>query len=57
MKDTMRPRTKIELANPSESEFENFDRFVRIVLASGKLQKEERPKAKPQARKRPLPRP
>lgn len=52
----MRPRTKIELENPSKSEFENFDRFVRIVLAKGKPEKEERPEAKPQARKR-LPRP
>ncbi len=53
---TMRPRTKIEIPNPSGSEFENFDRFVRIVLAKGKPQKHERPKAKPQDRKR-LPRP
>jgi hypothetical protein len=52
----VRPRTKIEIPNPSNSEFENFDRFVRIVLAKGKPRKEERPKAKPQARKR-LPRP
>jgi hypothetical protein len=28
----MRPRTRIEIPNPSQSEFENFDRFVRIVL-------------------------
>jgi hypothetical protein len=32
----MRPRTKITIPNPSESELENFDRFVRIVLAKGK---------------------
>lgn len=53
----MRPRTKITLSNPSESEFENFDRFVRIVLAKGKPTKAERPKAKTQARKGRLPRP
>jgi hypothetical protein len=53
----MRPRTKITIPNPSESEFENFDRFVRIVLAKGKPAKEERSKAKPQARARRLPRP
>ena len=52
----MRPRTKIQLPNPSESEFENFDRFVRLALAKGKPHKQERPKAKPQADKR-LPRP
>jgi hypothetical protein len=44
------------MPNPSNSEFENFDRFVRIVLAKGKPTKAERPKAKAQARKR-LPRP
>jgi len=32
----MRPRTKITIPNPSKSEIENFDRFVRIVLAKGK---------------------
>lgn len=53
----MRPRTKISLLNPSPSEFENFDRFVQIVLAKGKPQKKEKPEAKPQARKRRLPRP
>lgn len=53
----MRPRTKIEIPNPSASEFENFDRFVRIVLAKGKPSKEEKPKVKPQAPKRRLPRP
>jgi hypothetical protein len=52
----MRPRTKITIPNPSENEFENFDRFVRIVLSKGKPAKEEKPKAKPQARRR-LPRP
>jgi hypothetical protein len=55
--EMMRPRTKIELANASPAEFENFDRFVRIVLEKGKLEKEKRPKAKPQARKTRLPRP
>jgi hypothetical protein len=35
----MRPRTKITIPNPPESEFENFDRFVRIVLAKGKPMK------------------
>ena len=53
----MRPRTKIAIPNPSASEFDNFDRFVRIVLAKGKPSKEERPKAKPQAAERRLPRP
>jgi len=53
----MRARTKIELPNRSESEFDNFDSFVRIVLAKGKPPKEEGPKVKPQARKRRLPRP
>jgi hypothetical protein len=52
----MRPRTKTAIPNPSASEFENFDGFVRIVLGKGKP-KDERPKAKPQARKRLLPRP
>jgi hypothetical protein len=52
----MRPRTTITIPNPSGSEFENFDRFVRIVLAKGKPAKEEKPKAKRQARKRRLPR-
>ena len=47
----MRPRTKIEIPNPSTSEFENFDRFVRIVLAKGKPTKEAKPKVKT-ARKR-----
>jgi len=51
----MRPRTKIEIPNPSESEFENFDRFVRIVLAKGKPAKEEKPKAKPQRKRLPRP--
>ncbi len=32
----MRPRTKITIPNPSASEFENFDRFVRIVLTKPK---------------------
>ena len=53
----MRPRTKIEIPNPSASEFENFDRFVRIVLAKGKPAKQERTEVKPQSRKRRLPRP
>jgi hypothetical protein len=51
----MRPRTRITIPNPSASEFENFDRFVRIALAKGKPSKDEKSKAKPQARKR-LPR-
>jgi hypothetical protein len=43
----MRPRTKITIPNPSKSEFENFDRFVRIVLAKGKPKKKAaKPKAK-----------
>ncbi|MDQ2842048.1 MAG: hypothetical protein M3Y72_13600 [Acidobacteriota bacterium] len=53
----MRPRTKITIPNPSESEFENFDRFVRIVLAKGRPRKQYEPKAKSQATKRGLPRP
>jgi hypothetical protein len=48
---------KIELPNPSKSEFENFDRFVRIVLAKGKPTKHEKPEAKPQAGSKRLPRP
>lgn len=39
----MRPRTKITIPNPSASEFENFDRFVRIVLAKGKPAKKATP--------------
>lgn len=54
---SMRPRTKITIPNPSENEFENFDKFVRIVLAKGKPQKQERPEAKPQATGKRLPRP
>jgi hypothetical protein len=42
----MRPRTKITIPNPSESEFENFDRFVRIVLAKGKPAKKAKPDGK-----------
>lgn len=53
----MRPRTKITLPNPSESEFENFDRFVRIVLSKPKPAKAAPEKAKSQSAKRPLPRP
>jgi len=52
----MRPRTKITIPNPSASEFENFDRFVRIVLAKGKPAKTATPKANRQASRR-LPRP
>ena len=50
IKADMRSRTKIKIPNPSKSEFENFDRFVRIVLAKGKPAKEAKPKVK--ARKR-----
>jgi hypothetical protein len=42
----MRPRTKITIPNPSASEFENFDRFVRIVLAKGKPVKNAKPAGK-----------
>ena len=42
----MRPRTKITIPNPSESEFENFDRFVRIVLTKPKPPKAVKPKIK-----------
>ncbi len=53
----MRQRTKIEIPNRSDSEFENFDRFVRIVLASPKPPKEMKPRAARQSGKRRLPRP
>ncbi len=52
----MRPRTKITIPNPSESESENFDRFVRIVLSKPKPAKDATPK-KRQSAKRRLPRP
>jgi len=51
----MRPRTRIEIPNPSHSEFENFDRAVKILLTKRKPDA-EKPK-KPQATKRRLPRP
>src|SRR5258708_1757937 len=50
----MRPRTRvvrIELPIPSPSEFENFDRFVRIVLAKGKPAHDAKPKVKRQSGK------
>ena len=42
----MPPHTKIRIPNPSKSEFENFDRFVRIVLAKGKPAKKAKPQGK-----------
>jgi hypothetical protein len=56
----MRQRTKIELPNsdPKASEFENFDRFMRVLIT-----KPHKPKVrtkqttKGQVRKRRLPRP
>jgi hypothetical protein len=42
---SMRPRTKIELPNPSPDQFQNFDRFVKIVLAKGKPAKKPRKEA------------
>lgn len=32
----MRPRTKLSIPDPSESEFENFDRVVKTLLAAKK---------------------
>jgi hypothetical protein len=56
----MRQRTRIEVPNsdPKASEFENFDKFMRVLIT-----KPHKPKAvakktgKDQARKRRLPRP
>lgn len=51
MKRRMRQRTKIDIPNRSESEFENFDKAVKTILTKSK------PKKKPQATNRRLPRP
>jgi len=36
---------KIRIPNQSASEFENFDRFVQIVLAKGRPTKKDKPLA------------
>ena len=51
----MRPRTRITLPNPSESEFENFDRFVRVVLSKPKPLKDAKAKGQPAGRRLPRP--
>ena len=54
----MRPRTRIEVPNPSESEFENFDKAIGMILTK-KKQATAKPAVKSganQDRKR-LPRP
>jgi hypothetical protein len=50
----MRPRTKINLPNPSHSEFENFDRVVGILLTKKKPPVVAKPKRNQEQR---LPRP
>jgi hypothetical protein len=46
----MRARTKIEIPNRSESEFENFDRAVKAILTKkkpGAKASKKRPEQKP----------
>ena len=50
----MRPRTKIEIPNRSDSEFENFDRVVSILLTKKKPPVVAKPKQSQEPR---LPRP
>ena len=54
----MRPRTKIEpLPDPNLSEFENFDRFMRILVTKPPQPKTALKTTKNQGRSRRLPRP
>jgi hypothetical protein len=42
----MRARTKVDIPNRSESEFENFDRAVKILLTKKKAKPAKAAKAK-----------
>jgi hypothetical protein len=54
----MRPRTKLPIPEPTGSEFENFDRLMKLLVSKSPKPRpaKERP-AKAQDRERRLPRP
>ena len=52
----MRPRTKLPIPEPTGTEFENFDRLLKILVKK-KPQPATKQAAKAQVRRRRLPRP